>query len=170
MSTPRPRFSHGAAALLALVLLCAAPCATAQDQAPAAPVDFTLAVLGGGEQSLAALRGQWVVLNYWATWCGPCRKEIPDLSALHDRNERITVLGLAYEEATEDEFRAFLADNPATFPILLVDVYDPPQPFGPPKVLPTTIVLDPEGRPAETFVGPVTGEQIEAFVEGHRVP
>ncbi|MEJ2534300.1 MAG: TlpA disulfide reductase family protein [Gammaproteobacteria bacterium] len=170
MKSRRTPLRHHAAALLALLLLCAAPWAAAQDDGAPTPVDFTLAMLGGGEQSLAALRGQWVVLNYWATWCGPCRKEIPDLSALHDRNERITVLGLAYEEASEAEFRAFLADNPATFPILLVDVYDPPQPFGPPKVLPTTIVLDPQGRPVETFVGPVTGEQIERFVEDHREP
>jgi thiol-disulfide isomerase/thioredoxin len=129
------------------------------------PVDFSLSRLGGGELSLTELRGQWVALNYWATWCGPCRKEIPELSEMHDRNGEVTVLGLAYEDTSEEEFLAFLDEYPATFPILLVDVMNPPQPFGPPRVLPTTILLDPRGVPVETWVGPVTSSQIEAVIE-----
>ena len=147
---------------LVALLLCL-PLASLRAE-PAAPVDFELAVLGGGSMALRELRGQWVVLNYWATWCGPCRKEIPDLSDLHERNERVTVLGLAYEDTSEAEFFAFLEEYPASFPILLVDVMRPPQPFGAPKVLPTTILLDPAGAPVNTWIGPVTSEQIEAFI------
>jgi thiol-disulfide isomerase/thioredoxin len=129
------------------------------------PLDFSLARLGGGELSLSDLRGQWVALNYWATWCGPCRKEIPDLSALHDRNPSVTVLGLAYEETSEEEFLAFLEEYPASYPILLVDVMNPPEPFGAPRVLPTTILIDPQGSESRTWVGPVTSEQIETAIE-----
>jgi thiol-disulfide isomerase/thioredoxin len=136
----------------------------------AAPVTFELERLDGGTLSIESLRGQWVVLNYWATWCAPCRKEIPDLSALHERAAGISVVGLAYEETEPEAFREFLDELQPSYPNLLVDVFNPPQPFGPPRALPTTIVLDPEGVPVKTFVGPVTGEQIEDFVAGSSGP
>ncbi len=130
------------------------------------PVEFTLQQLGGGEISLSDYRGEWVVVNYWATWCAPCRKEMPELSELHDARDDLTVLGLAYEDIDDAAFSAFLEDAPVTYPILKVDVYQPPEPFGAPKVLPTTIILDREGRAVKAFLGPVTGEAIERFVDG----
>jgi thiol-disulfide isomerase/thioredoxin len=129
------------------------------------PVDFTLQLLGGGQQSLAELRGGWVVLNYWATWCAPCRKEIPDLSELHDKRDDVTVLGLAFEENEIKAFEAFLLEFKPSYPILLVDVYDPPQPFGAPRVLPTTIVLDPAGKAVKAFLGPVKADDIERYID-----
>lgn len=130
------------------------------------PVDFTLPQLGGGEIALSDLRGEWVVVNYWATWCAPCRKEMPELSELHDQREDVTVLGLAYEDVEDNDFEAFLKDSPVSYPILMVDVYQPPQPFGAPRVLPTTIILDREGRAVKSFLGPVTREAIERFIDG----
>lgn len=128
------------------------------------PVDFTLPQLGGGEMALSDHRGNWVVVNYWATWCAPCRKEMPELSELHDEREDVTVLGLAYEDADDGAFEEFLTDNHASYPILRVDVYQPPEPFGAPKVLPTTIILNPEGRAVKAFLGPVTRQDIERFI------
>ena len=148
--------------LLAALLACATTTLAAEEATE--PVDFELEMLGGGTLSLTDLRGQWVVLNYWATWCAPCRKEIPDLSELHARADHISVVGLAYEETEPEEFTAFLEEFSPSYPNLLVDVFNPPQPFGAPRALPTTIVLDPEGIPVKTFVGPVTGQQIEDFV------
>ena len=130
------------------------------------PVDFTLQQLGGGEVALSDYRGNWVVVNYWATWCAPCVKEMPELSALHEAHENIVVLGLAFEDADDADFNEFLEDAPVSYPILKVDVYDPPEPFGAPKVLPTTIILDREGRSVKAFLGPVTGEDIIDFIEG----
>jgi len=130
------------------------------------PVDFTLQLLGGGSVSLSDYRGEWVVVNYWATWCAPCRKEMPELSDLHEQRADVTVLGLAFEEVEDNDFEAFLQEAPVSYPILKVDVYAPPAPFGAPKVLPTTIILDPEGRAVKTFLGPVTRESIEDFVDG----
>lgn len=129
------------------------------------PVDFTLQRLHGGEVRLSEFRGKWIVLNYWATWCAPCRKEMPELSQLHDERDDITVLGLAFEDTDEEAFEAFLTEFHASYPVLLVDVYQPPEPFGAPKVLPTTIILDTEGRAVKTFLGPVTREAIERFVD-----
>ncbi len=129
------------------------------------PVDFSLQQLHGDVVSLSDYRQQWVVLNYWATWCAPCRKEIPDLSALHRARADITVLGLAYEDTDMENFDAFLEEFKPSYPILLVDVYAPPEPFGAPKALPTTVILDPQGYPVKTYLGPVTREDIEAFID-----
>ena len=154
-----------------LVVLFAPVClATGDPYRTDSPVEFTLQRLGGGSVSSAEFRGQWVVLNYWATWCAPCRKEIPELVELHEARDDITVLGLAYEEAEEAEFEAFLEAFEPNYPILLVDVADPPKPFGAPRVLPTTIVLDPRGRAIGGFAGPVTRVDLEAFIDEAPVP
>ena len=129
------------------------------------PVEFTLQQLGGDARSASEFRGNWVVLNYWATWCAPCRKEIPDLSELHKARPDIVVLGLAYEETELENFGIFLEEFDPSYPILLVDVYSPPEPFGAPKVLPTTIILDTRGVPVKTFIGPVTSKDITAFID-----
>jgi len=130
------------------------------------PVDFALQQLGGGEVSLSDYRGQWVVVNYWATWCSPCRKEMPELSELHLQRDDLTVLGLAFEDIDDADFEEFFEEIPVSFPVLKVDVYEPPEPFGAPKVLPTTIILDREGRAVKAFMGPVTRKAIEGFIDG----
>ena len=129
------------------------------------PVDFALQQLGGGEVSLSDYRGQWVVVNYWATWCTPCLKEIPDLSELNRERNDLTVLGLAFEDLEDSDFDGFLEDFDVSYPILKVDVYEPPEPFGAPRVLPTTIILDKEGRAVKAFLGPVTRAAIEQYID-----
>lgn len=137
----------------------------AADGSPQAPIDFELVQLGGEPLALSDYRGKWLILNYWATWCAPCRKEIPELSALHAEREDLVVLGLAFEDADETVFAAFLEDFNVSYPILLVDTYDPPQPFGAPKALPVTHILDPEGTLVKSFYGPVTREAVESFID-----
>ena len=131
------------------------------------PVDFALQQLGGEEVSLSDFRGGWVVVNYWATWCTPCLKEIPDLSELHKERSDLTVLGLAFEDLEDSDFAGFLEDFDVSYPILKVDVYQPPEPFGAPRVLPTTIILDKQGRAVKAFLGPVTREAIEGYIDSN---
>ena len=150
--------------LAILALMLSMPVQNAADEGDE-PVDFTLLRLDGKDLELKDFRGQWVVLNYWATWCAPCREEIPDLSALHQARDDITVLGLAFEDTEMETFDAFLEEFEPSYPILLVDVYEPPEPFGAPKALPTTVILDPKGYPVKTYLGPVTRENIESFID-----
>ena len=125
------------------------------------PIDFELTGLDGNTYRLSDYRNQqWVVVNYWATWCAPCRKEIPDLSSLHDSRDDVTVLGLAFEELDPEDFRAFLVDYPASYPILLVDTFNPPEDLGAPLALPTTYLINFEGKRVETWLGPVTSAMI----------
>jgi len=142
-----------------------APAPAAADAAK--PTHPTLAVdtVDHGRFDLAAQRGQWVVVNFWATWCAPCLKEIPDLNALDAKREDLVIIGLAYEEITPEDMRAFYAEKvKPEYPVAIVDVYSPPADFDTPRGLPFTVLVAPDGTVAHKFLGPVTGAEIEAKI------
>jgi thiol-disulfide isomerase/thioredoxin len=147
----------------------ATPAAPAPDPdahaAVAAPA-LQVTTVDGKPWDLAAHRGQWVVVNFWATWCAPCLKEMPELSALDAMREHVAVIGLAYEEIEPAALRAFLVDHPVVYPVAIVDVYAPPADFATPRGLPTTYLIGPDGRVAKHFVGPVTAADIDAAIAG----
>lgn len=152
----------------------AAPAVTTPAAADAAkPTHPTLAVdtVDHGRFDLAAQRGQWVVVNFWATWCAPCLKEIPDLNALDAKREDLMIIGLAYEEITPEAMRAFYAEKvKPEYPVAIVDVYNPPADFDTPRGLPFTVLVAPDGTVAHKFLGPVTGAEIEAKISEVSAP
>jgi thiol-disulfide isomerase/thioredoxin len=147
-----------------LLLLLLAPAVQAAD--PTVP-ELAIDTLDHGRFELAEQRGKWVVVNYWATWCAPCLKEIPELSELDAAREDVTVIGLAFEEIELEDMRAFLQRRPAGYPIALVDVFDPPADFDVPRGLPMTWLIAPDGRIAKRFLGPVTAETLAEAIDGH---
>ena len=80
------------------------------------------------------------------------------------------MLGIAYEDIDEAMMKEFLDEFHVSYPILVADVYQPPEPFGTPRVLPTTIILNPAGLSVKAFLGPVTRESIESFVDEQATP
>ena len=145
----------------------ASPETKAPASAPAADTpSLKIATLDGGQYDLASKRGGWVVVNFWATWCAPCIKEMPELDAFDAERADVEVIGLAYEEIAVDEMRAFLKKRPVKYPIALVDTYDPPADFPTPRGLPMTYVIAPDGKIAKEFMGPVTKADLAAVVDG----
>ena len=118
----------------------------------------------GPHWSLAERRGKWVVVNFWATWCTPCLKEIPDLDAFDKAREDVEVIGLAYEEIERPDMEAFLKEHPFAYPVALVDVYKGLPDFPIPKGLPMTYVIAPDGKVAKQFLGPVSMPDLEKLV------
>ncbi len=126
--------------------------------------ELTLTTLDGKSWSAKAQRGKFVVLNFWATWCKPCVKEMPDFQQLSQRNDT-AVIGLAYEDISDAELVAFLAKLKVTYPVAKVDVYAAlPAPLEVPKGLPTTLVFDRQGLLLKKFLGPVTRSDIEKVI------
>jgi thiol-disulfide isomerase/thioredoxin len=132
--------------------------------ASAAPIELNVPTLAGDTFDLSAQRGQWVVVNYWATWCGPCIKEMPELDELDHARDDVIVLGLAYEETTPEDLNRFLEKRPVRYPIAIADPYAPPAAFKVPRGLPTTHLIDPQGELAQSFMGPVTKADLERAI------
>jgi len=149
-----------------------APPVTASPQSEETPVEkstpaipsLRVTTLDGAHYDLAAHRGKWVVVNFWATWCAPCLKEMPELSALDAMREHIEVIGLAYDDIQPAEMTVFLRKHPVVYPIAIIDTYAPPPDFATPRGLPTSYLIAPDGRIAKQFLGPVTAKDIETAI------
>ena len=138
------------------------PAATAKPSAAFPSLKVT--TLDGAHYDLAAHRGKWVVVNFWATWCTPCLKEMPELSALDAMREHVEVIGLAYDDIQPADLKAFLQKHPVVYPVAIVDTYTPLPDFAAPRGLPTTYLIAPDGKVAKQFLGPVTAKDVEAAI------
>ncbi|HET6545777.1 MAG TPA: TlpA disulfide reductase family protein [Rhodanobacteraceae bacterium] len=147
-------------------------CLVAATSPLAAGVDrpaLRIQTLDGRMFDLAAERGRWVIVNFWATWCSPCIKEMPALSAFVSSHANVTAIGLDYEETGRAEVEAFLKKHPVSYPVAQVDTAKPPVDFATPRGLPTTYLIAPDGHVAKRFIGPVTADDLETVI-GARTP
>lgn len=128
----------------------------APDLPDAAP-DFTLQTLEGETVQLSSLKGQTVVLNFWATWCGPCRVEIPQFSSFADANPDIPVLGIA-TDGTPGELKAASKKLGITYPVLRADAATV-KAYGV-DTLPTTVIVGPDGTIEAAHAGILTRPQL----------
>jgi thiol-disulfide isomerase/thioredoxin len=132
-------------AALAALLLAAAWPAAATDGAVPAP-QFSLESRAGGQVSLADLKGQVVMINFWASWCGPCRQEFPALDQIYGKYKPMgfTLVAINVESEKADAEK-FLGATPVSFPIL----FDPDNTvsgkYGV-SAMPTTVLVDRQGR------------------------
>jgi peroxiredoxin len=146
--------------LLLLLGLSLAACAQSES------VDFTLPDLEGKPRSLSEFRGKWVVVNYWATWCPPCREEMPELEVFHanHKDEDAVVLGVNMETISLARLREFAEEQFISFPILREQPRAHTE-LGRIPGLPTSYLIDPEGRVAGRQVGPLTLQRLERMIE-----
>jgi len=117
------------------------------------PSDF-LDTRGNGYR-YSDFQGKWQVINYWATWCAPCIKEIPELISLDENNDNVVVFGVNFDAPEGEEITRQIEKMGITFPVYQED---PHASLGipMPQVLPTTVLIDPSGKIAEVLVGPQT--------------
>jgi thiol-disulfide isomerase/thioredoxin len=127
---------------------------------PSVRVDFERFDIDGRPWKLSQQRGQWVVVNFWATWCGPCLREIPMLKALHLERQDVTVVGVNFEEIETDALARFMTQMEVNYPVVLAGD-EPLLPFEPLKGLPATFIVSPDGFLLESKLGEVDREWIE---------
>jgi peroxiredoxin len=120
--------------------------------------------IDGKPQAINQWKGKIIVVNFWATWCPPCREEMPELSHLQERyrDRGLVVLGISTDEL--DKIREFAKESPVNYPLLSgeTDAMDVGLSLGNDKgVLPYTVIIQPDGNVAKTYFGRVTSTQLE---------
>lgn len=124
--------------------------------------------LAGRPQALEQWRGRALVVNYWATWCIPCREEMPAFSKLHDHYapRGVQFVGIAADDA--DDVRAFARETPVSYPLLAggQDAIQPTRALGnAPLAVPFTVVLDREGKLRAAVLGRVREEALAELLD-----
>jgi peroxiredoxin len=163
-----------AAAIVAAAIAVWPACAIDEDLTPSGGADlaFTLKDMNGKDVRLDDFRGRPIILNFWATWCGPCRTEIPALVDLVNqyKEQRLTVLGVSVDDSPED-LRRFAAEYRMNYPVLvglgqdkLQETYDAV------IAVPVTWFIRPDGTVHLKHQGPATREWFETQVKAMLAP
>ena len=125
--------------------------------------ELVLDQLGGGSWRMEDHRGQVVLINYWATWCGPCVEEMPGLAKLAREREGLAVVGISMDEGDRGKVKAFVDRLQVPYPVVFPGPMS--QMAAGMEGLPTTILVDRSGRVAKTYVGAVARADFEKDVD-----
>lgn len=149
-----------------------------ENEIPVIPApDFTLVDQNGNTHTLSDYKGKTVFLNFWATWCGPCQKEMPDIQALYEsygeNGEDLIVLGIANpksdeypynQDDTQEKVEQFLSDRNFTFPVVMDTTGDVFNQYGI-SAFPTTFMIDKDGNVFGYISGALTADIMESIVQ-----
>ena len=131
-----------------------------------APLDYTVKDMNGASVNLASYKGKIILLNFWATWCPPCKVEIPDLIELQEQyKDDVVILGFSVDD-TADQLKPFAAEYKMNYPILVGLGHENIQEaYGPMWGIPVTIIIDRHGKIAKKQSGIRTKDQIEREIK-----
>lgn len=127
-------------------------------------VEYELPDTNGKMQSLDQYKGKWLIVNYWATWCGTCMKELPELIDFHENNNVDgVVVGINFEAIKASDLKEFVDTKPIPYSVLsTVPVRETP--LGPVPALPMTYIIDPQGNVVAGEIGIVTRKNLESYI------
>jgi peroxiredoxin len=150
-------------AVLVLILLVSVSAACSQNNHPAAP-DFTLKDLNGNEISLSDYEGKVLFINFWATWCPPCRAEIPDFIEVYDeyKDQGLEILGVSVDDISPDKVLRFVKANEINYPIVMYTM-NLINDYKPGRGIPATIIIDKMGRLRHRQIGMMSKEMVLHF-------
>jgi thiol-disulfide isomerase/thioredoxin len=150
-------------------LLTTAKSEIGKDEAP----DFTLYTLDGDEVKLSDYLGKVVIIDFWATWCAPCRKGIPDLISIQNEyKDDLVVIGISLDQpATQDELIPFIERYGINYPVVLGNL-EVSIAYGNIQAIPTSFIIDQEGNIINKHIGLVPkstlAEEINSLLSGTR--
>lgn len=129
--------------------------------------DFTLPDLEGNSYTFSATKGKVVILDFWATWCPPCRMEIPHFQALYEqyKGKGLEIVGVALDRQGVAVVKPFAEDYGITYPVVIGDQKTTAS-YGGVRGIPTTFVIDRKGRIVEKYVGYRDKEVFEEVIKG----
>lgn len=145
----------------------AAPDSTAPAISGAALYALEFRDLDGSAQSLGRFQGKWIVVNFWATWCAPCREEMPTFSRLQRRWAQANVQFVGISDDPPASARKVAADMGLSYPLWIGgnEVGELARRLGNARsVLPFTVLVDPAGRPIEAKAGPYSETELEGVL------
>lgn len=127
--------------------------------------DFTLKDPAGADLRLADYKGKVVLLNFWGTWCGPCRREVPALIEVQEayRDKGVVILGVAFED-TAEAVRGYAAEMKINYPLAMAQ-NDFEDAYGPVYGLPLSIFVARDGSICKRHIGELTKEQAEQGIK-----
>ena len=150
--------------LVRLLLLLAFVGVVSPDAMAAPAQDFSLRDVDGKDVSLASLKGKVVVISFWATWCGPCKEEMPHLQALYNefKDKGLVVLSISTDDVrTTSRVKPYIASKGYTFPVLLDKDSTVVGMYNPNKTLPWTVVVDRRFQVADQHGGYDPGDEVK---------
>jgi thiol-disulfide isomerase/thioredoxin len=122
--------------------------------------DWNLKDKDGAQYTLSGLHGKWVLVNFWAPWCPPCLKEMPDLDAMQQQHKDLQVIGVAVMYGSRKEVMDIVNKKSISYPIVLGNE-DTAADFGGLNGIPTSFLYSPSGKLVDHLDGPVTQADIE---------
>ncbi len=129
--------------------------------------DFTITDITGKKQKVSDYRGKNLIINVWATWCPPCRKEIPDFIELRKeiKEDELGIIGISTEDGQESKVKDFVKENKMNYTIAVADFSKLEAPYSKISAIPTTFFIDKEGKIKLATIGVLTLEDAKKILE-----